>query len=171
MLRLLDRLSLGCALYSPKTGVFAADHAFAEILGRRPEDILGIDLRDVTHPEDADANAWLLEGALKTGGSFALRKRYRLPCGEDRWVQNRYAVFKLGDEDAIVSLQSRPIDPPRVQPAPDPATLAGIPDYARQMIEELARLCASAGMTATAELLTMAHQVVQDELLDRASAA
>lgn len=170
MLRLLDRLSLGCALYSPKRGVFAADKAFADILGRDLEDIIGIGMRDVTHPDDIDANAWLLERALKTGGSFTLRKRYRLPCGEDRWVENRYAVFKMDDDDAIVSLQSRPAAPPQ-QPMQDREMARAIPDYARQMIGELAKLCAGAGLTATAELLAAADQIVEDDLQDREVAA
>jgi PAS domain-containing protein len=169
MLRLLDQFNMGCALYSPTRGCFAADQAFADILGRSIEDLMGLSMKDVTHPDDIAANKWLLEGALRTGASFAFKKRYRLPDQSDRWVQNRYTVFGSGDE-TILLLQCRPVAQPAEPPKLEADVLGDLPRYVRDMTDELARLAAASGMSVTAELLTVAARMAADEIRDRVAA-
>jgi hypothetical protein len=169
MLRVLDQLSLGCALYSPGRGVFAVDQGFAEILERPVEGLMGLGMKDVTHPDDIGANEWLLEGALRTGVSFAFKKRYRLPDQRDRWVQNRYTIVQSGEE-TIVLLQSRPVAEPSEPPKLDAQAMGALPRYVHDMADELARIASSSGMTVTAELLTLAARVAADEIQDQVAA-
>lgn len=169
MLRVLDQLSLGCALYSPARGLFAVDQGFADILERSVDDLIGIGPRDVTHPDEVIANEWLLEGALRTGSSFAFRKRYRLPDRTDRWVQNRYTIIRSGEE-SIALLQSRRVIPPTGPQHLISDMTGSVPCYVQQMSAELARMAGASGMPVTAELLTMVARMAADEMTDRVTA-
>ncbi|HEY2272605.1 MAG TPA: PAS domain S-box protein [Jatrophihabitantaceae bacterium] len=66
--------------------------AFAAILGRRPDDLIGRPVKDVTHPEDAH-----LQPDLTQGSSAKLRKRFVRPSGHAVWVEVSYTIVRDAD--------------------------------------------------------------------------
>lgn len=72
--------------------------AFAAILGRSPEDLVGMRVADVTHPEDV-----ALQPDLNSRGARdrTMRKRFVRPSGRAVWVDVRYAVVR--DADGVPS--------------------------------------------------------------------
>jgi PAS domain S-box-containing protein len=69
---------VGIAQADPRTGRFlAVNRRFGEIAGRPESELLaGLTFRDVTHPEDREADAAALEAALRTRGHYETEKRY-----------------------------------------------------------------------------------------------
>jgi PAS domain S-box-containing protein len=63
--------------------------AFAAILGRDPDDLVGVAVVDVTHPEDVH-----LQPDLSGGSSAKLRKRFLRPSGRAVWVEVSYTVLR-----------------------------------------------------------------------------
>jgi PAS domain S-box-containing protein len=62
---------------------------YCEILGRSREELLaGLQMQDVTHPEDLPRNLSLLERLVEDGTPFQLEKRYVQPDGRVVWVGN-----------------------------------------------------------------------------------
>jgi hypothetical protein len=70
--------------------------AFAAILGRRPEELVGVRVVDVTHPEDAALQPDLRDDAR----ARTLRKRFMRPSGRAVWVEVSYAVVRDADGKA-----------------------------------------------------------------------
>jgi PAS domain S-box-containing protein len=64
--------------------------AFAEILGRQPEDLAGVAVADVTHPEDVV----LQPDLFAEGPRPKLRKRFIRPSGRPVWVEVSYTVVR-----------------------------------------------------------------------------
>ncbi len=67
--------------------------AFAAILGRRPEDLVGLRVADVTHPEDVA----MLPDLTVRGPARPLRKRFMRPSGRSVWVDVSYTVVRDAD--------------------------------------------------------------------------
>ncbi len=64
--------------------------AFADILGRKPDELTGVAVADVTHPEDV-----LLQPDLSADGPRPkLRKRFVRPSGRAVWVEVSYTVVR-----------------------------------------------------------------------------
>jgi len=61
---------------------------FCRIVGRPREDLLGMHIHDITHPDDLARNAPLFEQAVATGMPFEIEKRYVRPDGGIVWVNN-----------------------------------------------------------------------------------
>ncbi|MBP0447257.1 PAS domain S-box protein [Roseomonas sp. SSH11] len=65
-----------------------------EILCRSRDELIGLRMIDLTHPEDRPWNQELIRHMLETGESFALEKRYLRPDGSDVWVQNHVSLAR-----------------------------------------------------------------------------
>jgi PAS domain S-box-containing protein len=63
--------------------------AFAAILGRTSDDLVGVPVADVTHPEDV-----VLEPDLTAGTPTTMRKRFLRPSGRAVWVEVSYTVVR-----------------------------------------------------------------------------
>jgi diguanylate cyclase (GGDEF)-like protein/PAS domain S-box-containing protein len=62
--------------------------AFCTLLGRTREELLGMDIEDITHPDDRNASTNLLENLLTADRPNAqLQKRYVRPDGQVVWAQ------------------------------------------------------------------------------------
>jgi diguanylate cyclase (GGDEF)-like protein/PAS domain S-box-containing protein len=71
-----------------KAHLIDVNPAFCALLGRSAEQLLGMDIEDITHPEDRNASTNLLENLLSTERPSAqLQKRYMRPDGEVVWAQ------------------------------------------------------------------------------------
>ena len=91
---------IGMALISVEDGVEEkfqrVNPAFAAILGRRPEELVGVLVSDVTHPEDVALQPDLRNDAR----ARTLRKRFLRPSGRSVWVEVSYAVVRDADGNA-----------------------------------------------------------------------
>lgn len=59
-----------------------------EILGRTREELLGVTMQEVTHPDDRAKNVKLFQRLARTGEPFVIEKRYVRPDGSVVWVRN-----------------------------------------------------------------------------------
>ncbi len=59
---------------------------YCELVGRTRDDLLGLSMQDVTHPDDLAWNVPLFEQLMACGTPFSAEKRYRWPDGSDVWV-------------------------------------------------------------------------------------
>ena len=143
--------------------MIAADDQFCSIVGRPRQQVFGLSMRDLTHPDDLKANEWLLEQALVTREPFVLRKRYVTAAGELQWVENRYTVLQRDDDTQLVSMLSRRV--PELAQSDD-ASEQSARRYAAYIVdlsEGLARLATSSCLHLTAQLLRLAGKSVYDE--------
>jgi PAS domain S-box-containing protein len=87
-----DGAPIGIALLSvgPDERFLRVNAAFAAILGRRPDELVGIAVAEVTHPEDAGLQPDLSDGA----NPRTMRKRFVRPSGRTVWVEVNYAVVR-----------------------------------------------------------------------------
>ena len=94
---LFERSPVGLARMSLDGVVLRANQTLAELLGRPPEKVQGLNFREVTHPDDVSANEALYreltEGARD---SFEMDKRYRRPDGATFWGHLRVSVVRDG---------------------------------------------------------------------------
>ncbi|WP_337876038.1 PAS domain S-box protein [Elioraea sp.] len=83
----------GIAVVAPDGRIQEVNEAFARILGYRPEELRGVDLQDLTPPEDLasapDLRQELLSGRRQ---SYVREKRYRTRQGGIVWVRNSVAM-------------------------------------------------------------------------------
>ena len=92
---------IGMALTSIEDGrertFLRVNPAFAAILGRHPDDFVGLPVTDFTHPEDVAAQPDL----SASSPTRPLRKRFLRPSGRSVWVDVSYAVVR--DADGVPS--------------------------------------------------------------------
>ncbi len=92
---------IGMALTSVQDGpdekFLRVNTAFAAILGRRPDELVGQRVTDFTHPEDVA----LQPDLTASGPTRRLRKRFMRPSGRAVWVDVSYAVVR--DADGVPS--------------------------------------------------------------------
>ena len=85
----------GMALSSPKGGeLLDVNETLAEMLGSSREELIGKTIRDITHPDDWQANALQLGQALDgTVSSYKLDKRYLRADGQIVWARTSVSVM------------------------------------------------------------------------------
>ncbi|MBB3265800.1 PAS domain S-box-containing protein [Azospirillum sp. OGB3] len=75
------------------------------ILGRAREEVVGLSVADVTHPDDLAASHAAIEQALRTGETVALDKRYRRPDGTHVWANSGITIVPgNGDERHLLAV-------------------------------------------------------------------
>lgn len=70
---------------------------FCEIAGWSRDELMGMRMLDITHPDDRTANVPLFERAVREGKSYAHEKRYIRKDGSIVWVNNSVAVIRRPD--------------------------------------------------------------------------
>ncbi|MEP2776520.1 MAG: PAS domain S-box protein [Luteolibacter sp.] len=70
---------------------------YCEIVGRTEEELYGMRMQDITHPDDLARNLPLFEQAVAGGSSFVIEKRYIRPDGSFIWVSNSVSVIRDGE--------------------------------------------------------------------------
>lgn len=67
---------------------------YCEIVGRPAEELYGLRMQDVTHPDDLALNLPLFERAVADGTPFVIEKRYLRPDGAVVWVSNSVSLVR-----------------------------------------------------------------------------
>jgi PAS domain S-box-containing protein len=70
---------------------------YCQIVGRAREELFGLRMQDLTHPEDLPRNIAMFEQSLRSGSPFVIEKRYVRPDGSDVWVSNSVSVMRGRD--------------------------------------------------------------------------
>jgi len=84
-----ERSPLGIALVDSRTGrILQVNPKYCEIAGRSEAELLAIDVRSITHPDDIGlTNEYLQQLAEEKATSYETEKRYIRPDGSVRWVR------------------------------------------------------------------------------------
>ena len=83
---IFDHAAAGMTMGTPDGRIREVNKAFSEMLGYRPEEMVGMSIQDVTHPDDWEANQLKLE-SVKRGeiSTYHLEKRYIKRDGDPVW--------------------------------------------------------------------------------------
>lgn len=77
------------------TGRFVqVNQRFCEILGRSADELYGLQMQDVTHPDDLTRNLSLFVQAVTHGTPFTIEKRYVRPDASVVWVSNSVSLVR-----------------------------------------------------------------------------
>jgi PAS domain S-box-containing protein len=84
-----ERSPVGIALVDSATGrILQVNPKYCEITGRGQEELVGIDVRSITHPDDVgQTSEQLYQLAAEELASYEMEKRYVRPDGSVRWVK------------------------------------------------------------------------------------
>nr|WP_256439133.1 PAS domain-containing protein [Rubellimicrobium arenae] len=94
---IFDQATVGIS-ETDATGRFRRVNArFCEIVGRPREELLGMRMHEITHPEDLAGNAPMFRQVTETGQPFEIVKRYVRPDGSSVWVHNNVTAIRRGD--------------------------------------------------------------------------
>jgi PAS domain S-box-containing protein len=103
---IFGQASAGLALADLEGRFTLANDAYCAITGYTREQLLGLRMQDITHPEDLPSNMDQLKKALAGKNSFTIEKRYVRPDGSVVWVSNSVTVLKeaTGEPTAILAV-------------------------------------------------------------------
>lgn len=92
---MFEQAPIGLASVTPDGRFEAVNDAFCELVGRRPDELLGETFQAITHPDDLDADEGLLADlAADRITSYQLDKRYLRPDGTEVWVSLHVGVLR-----------------------------------------------------------------------------
>jgi PAS domain S-box-containing protein len=91
---IFNQASIGLAEGDLKGRLLRVNDRFCDIVGRPPEELQTLGMRDITHPEDAKRHATLFRRAVETGEPFELEKRYIRPNGSIVWVHDSLTIVR-----------------------------------------------------------------------------
>ncbi|HEV7135055.1 MAG TPA: PAS domain S-box protein, partial [Steroidobacteraceae bacterium] len=87
---------------------------YCALLGYTREELVGRNVRDVTHPDDVPRDLELLERCVRQGEPFEIEKRYIRKDGAVVWVRNQVVVLRAAEgTPAGVAAISEDITPRR----------------------------------------------------------
>ncbi len=88
----INQASVGISQTDTEGRLLLANDRYCEIVGRRREEVLGLSIHELTHPDDARANAAVFARLLQSGEPAFIEKRYLRPDGSTIWVNNHIAL-------------------------------------------------------------------------------
>jgi len=92
---IFEAAGIGMVRVSLRGRILEANPRFADIVGRRRADLVGLHVQDITHPDDVSASRAHMEAALqgRTPG-YVTEKRYVRPDGQVVWASLNVAVLR-----------------------------------------------------------------------------
>jgi diguanylate cyclase (GGDEF)-like protein/PAS domain S-box-containing protein len=100
--RSFEDAPIGMGLADPEGRLFRVNSALAELLGYRSQDLLGVRIADITHPDDWPANQHEMR-RLFAGetSSYCLEKRYFHADGHVLWVLVSVSLVRAADGNPL----------------------------------------------------------------------
>ena len=90
-----DHARIGLALADLSTAYVRVNQTYAELLGRPPEDLVGVPFTDVLHPDDQASEALRVDDLLAgRASSLNAEERYVGPQGQVLWVLHGVSVVR-----------------------------------------------------------------------------
>ena len=92
---IFEAAGIGMVRVSLRGRILEANPRFADIVGRRRADLVGLHVQDITHPDDVSASRAHMEAAVhgRTTG-YVTEKRYVRPDGQVVWASLNVAVLR-----------------------------------------------------------------------------
>lgn len=92
---IFEAAGIGMVRVSLRGRILEANPRFADIVGRRRTDLVGLHVQDITHPDDVSASRAHMEAAVhgRTAG-YVTEKRYVRPDGQVVWASLNVAVLR-----------------------------------------------------------------------------
>ncbi|HEU0099615.1 MAG TPA: PAS domain S-box protein [Allosphingosinicella sp.] len=90
----IDQATAGFAQVDLDGRFTLVNDRFCEIAGRSREELLTLNLLEITHPDDRPANVPKFERAVSDGTPYSHEKRYVRPDGSIVWVNNSVSVIR-----------------------------------------------------------------------------
>ncbi|HEV2602021.1 MAG TPA: PAS domain S-box protein [Microvirga sp.] len=98
---IFDQSAAGLSEVDPTGRFTRVNDRYCEIVGRPREELLGLRMHELTHPDDLVGNVPMFERAASGGDAFEIVKRYVRPDGSLVWVHN--SVTALRDPEGRVA--------------------------------------------------------------------
>ena len=86
--------AVGIALGDLTGKLISVNDHFCQIVGRRRDELIGIQMQDITFAEDLPENQRLFKHMVETGESFEIEKRYVRGDGSLVWVLNSVSAIR-----------------------------------------------------------------------------
>ena len=92
---IFEAAGIGMVRVSLRGRILEANPRFADIVGRRRADLVGLHVQDITHPDDVSASRAHMEAAVhgRTSG-YVTEKRYVRPDGQVVWASLNVALLR-----------------------------------------------------------------------------
>ena len=164
---LWESLKVGFALSDATSATIWACPRYAEILGRSPDQCIGVTMEQITHPDDIKVNRWMLDHARTVGGGFTLRKRYIKADRSIQWVENKVIAFGVSDALPAYLLACRAVADP-TGPATGHAPANPYAEYVADMTKQLSQMADEAQLGEAADLLRFTSAMLMDARSKRA---
>ncbi|MFS0755119.1 PAS domain-containing protein [Noviherbaspirillum sp. 1P10PC] len=91
---LFEQTSAGIAERDLQGRLIRVNERLCEILGRPREAVLGVNIHDLTHPDDLPRSEAAFKKLLKDGQPFEIEKRYLQPDGRPVWVSTTVSLIR-----------------------------------------------------------------------------
>ncbi len=106
-----EQAPIGMGMATLDGRLIQVNQAFADVIGREPADLAGVSIRDITHPDDWETNAYEIQRIVDgEADRYNLEKRYRHADGRYVWVsicssavrdQSGKALYMIGQLEDI----------------------------------------------------------------------
>lgn len=91
---LFNQAAAGIAQTDLNGKFMLVNQRYCEMVGRSQDELLGMRMQDLTHPEDLQENLLVFEKAIRQDVPFAIEKRYIRPDGSAIWVRNHVSLVR-----------------------------------------------------------------------------
>ena len=95
---LFEQSSVGICERDREGRLLTVNERFCQLMGRRPDDLVGRNMREIIHPDDLPGNTDLFLKLLATGESFETEKRYLRPDGSFIWGNTSVSLIRIDDD-------------------------------------------------------------------------
>lgn len=102
-----ENAAVGVVIIDPQANIQMVNSAFCKMLGYTPEELYQVNVQDISHPEEADANQEFIKLALRGEiPSFVLDKRYITKQGKAVWGRLSASLVRHddGSPDVFISI-------------------------------------------------------------------
>jgi two-component system cell cycle sensor histidine kinase/response regulator CckA len=90
--RLFNSSGIGFVIVAPNRFLLDANRTFCEKMGYSREELLGMTIADLTHPDDLAFTQKIFQRGVAAGSTQVFDKRYLTKAGETLWVRLRSAA-------------------------------------------------------------------------------
>ncbi|MBF0626904.1 MAG: response regulator [Magnetococcales bacterium] len=92
---IFERANAGITFADAQGNLLQINDSFAQLLGYTPEELLGVNFSQITHPDDVTGEQGFLEEILrKERSDYRLEKRYLTRSGETGWADVTVSVIR-----------------------------------------------------------------------------
>ncbi|KAF2510543.1 PAS domain S-box protein [Flavobacterium foetidum] len=99
----LTKANAGIAQANIEGLIIEVNERYCEMLGYSREEILKMNLGDLTHPDDLEQNTMLIQDCILNGNDFVMTKRYVCKNGKEIWVNNSVSLVVDSEDKKYIT--------------------------------------------------------------------